>query len=117
VWEESIILTPTSSTLLMLSASISNYVEIASWIEDVRGKPCRVVRRIERPVELRYGFLHPDLGVLPLRDEKGGVFKEVLRYYGQSGLDPSGMRLKGGNFARPREERRRGRFERRKREP
>lgn len=94
VWEESIILTPRSSTLLMLSASISNYVEIAQWLEEVRGKPCRVVLKEHRPVELRYGFLHPEMGVLPLRDERGHVFKEVQRYYGSLGLDASGRRLK-----------------------
>lgn len=111
VWEESIILTPSASTLLMLSASISNANEIASWIEDVRGKKCHVITKKERPVEIRYGFFHPDFGVLPLRDEKGGVFKEVSAYYGKSGLDPSGMRLKGGNFQRPprRQDRRGGR--------
>lgn len=97
VWEESIILTPSSSTLLMLSASISNSQEIAEWLQEVRGKPCRVVIKKERPVELRYGFLHPDLGVMPLADERGGVFKEVVHYYGSAGLDASGMRLKTGD--------------------
>jgi ATP-dependent RNA helicase HelY len=100
VWEESIILTPSSSTLVMLSASISNASEIAAWIEDVRGKPCRIVTKKERPVELRYGFLHPELGIIPLSDSRGGVFKEVAAYYGASGLDPSGMRLRGGSFSR-----------------
>ena len=100
VWEESIILTPSNATLLMLSASISNSIEIASWLEDVRGKPCRVVTKKERPVELRFGFLHPDLGVMPLVDSRGGIYREVLNYYGGSGLDSSGMRLRGGSFSR-----------------
>lgn len=98
VWEESIILTPASSTLLMLSASISNSREIAEWIEDVRGKPCRVVLETERSVELRYGFLHPELGVLPVADENGRLFKEVLHYYGGSSLDSDGLKLKGQSF-------------------
>lgn len=100
VWEESIILTPSSSTLLMLSASISNSTEIAEWLEDVRGKPCRVVIKKDRPVDLRFGFIHPELGVMPLMDERGGVFRDVVQYYGSSGLDSSGMRLQGGKFAR-----------------
>ena len=108
VWEESIILSPSSSTLLMLSASISNYNEIAQWISEVRGKQCAVVLKKERPVEIRYGFLHPDLGVIPLRDEKGNVYKEVQQYYGSYMLDKTGMRLKfnkkehpgGGRFGR-----------------
>lgn len=94
VWEESIILTPAAATLLMLSASISNYGEISDWLTNVRGKPCKVVIKRERPVELRHGFLHPDYGVLPLSDEKGRIFNEVNRFYGSLGLDASGMRLK-----------------------
>ncbi len=100
VWEESIILTPQSSCLLMLSASISNYTEIAEWIEEVRGKKCHVVVKKERSVDLRYGFLHPDYGVIPLTDGDGRVLKEIVRYYGASGLDSSGMRLIGGQFKR-----------------
>ena len=102
VWEESIILTPSSATLLMLSASISNATEIAGWIEEVRGKECRIVQKKDRPVELRFAFLHPEFGVLPLTDEKGQVFNEVRRFYGSMNLDESGMRLRGGRFERPR---------------
>lgn len=96
VWEESIILTPHSSTLLMLSASISNAEEIAAWIEEVRNKECRIVMKKERPVELRYGFLHPKFGVIPLSDEKGHLSPEVATFYGSMSLDESGTRVTGG---------------------
>jgi len=102
VWEESIILTPSTTTLLMLSASISNSDEIAEWLSSVRGKPCRVVIKKERPVQLRYGFLHPDYGAIPLADERGQVLREVSQFYGATELDSSGMRLRGGNFDRQR---------------
>jgi superfamily II RNA helicase len=95
VWEESIILTPSESTLLMLSASISNAEEIAAWIEEVRNKECRIVMKRERPVELRYGFLHPRFGVIPLSDEKGHLSPEVSHYYGPNEVDMLGMRVKG----------------------
>ena len=98
VWEETIILTPQSTTLLMLSASISNSDEIAGWLADVRGKPCRVVQKKERPVQLRLAFLHPDYGVLPLRDGDGNVFPEVSEFYGGMSVDPTGTRLRGGFF-------------------
>ena len=94
VWEESIILSPRSSTFLMLSASISNAQEIADWIMEVRDKPCKVVIKKERPVELRYGFLHPKLGVLPLSDQKGQVFGEVREFYSSLNLDSTGRRLR-----------------------
>ncbi len=100
VWEESIILTPASTTLLMLSASISNAEEIAAWIEDVRGRPCRIVSKKDRPVELRFGFIHPDYGILPIVDEKGRILKDIVHYYGGSHLESDGMRLKGGVFSR-----------------
>lgn len=100
VWEESIILTPHSSSLLMLSASISNSAEIAEWLENVRGKPCRVVIKSDRPVELRLGFIHPDFGVIPLRDSEGRVMKEISSFYGSAGLDSSGMRLSRRNNGR-----------------
>ena len=95
VWEESIILTPHSSTLLMLSASISNAEEIAAWIEETRNKECRIVMKKERPVELRFGFLHPKFGVIPLSDEKGHLSPEVSHFYGSLSLDESGTRVTG----------------------
>jgi ATP-dependent RNA helicase HelY len=102
VWEESIILTPKASTLLMLSASISNAEEIAAWLQEVRGKPCNIVRAVKRPVELRYGFLHAYHGVIPLRDNRGRIHKEVLSFYGSMQLDRNGTRLSQKDF-RPRD--------------
>jgi superfamily II RNA helicase len=107
VWEESIILTPSTSTLLMLSASISNAEEIAAWIEETRNKECRIVMKKERPVELRFGFLHPKFGVIPLSDEKGHLSPEVSHFYGSAQLDDSGMRVRG-DACRHREGRGRG---------
>lgn len=95
VWEESIILTPSDATLLMLSASISNAREIADWMADVRGKECKIVLKTERPVELRYGFIHPEYGVVALRNSDGSLSKEVGRFYGALRLNPAGVRLEG----------------------
>jgi ATP-dependent RNA helicase HelY len=95
VWEESIILTPHSSTLLMLSASISNAEEIAAWIEETRNKECRIVMKKNRPVELRFGFMHPQFGVIPLSDEKGHLSPEVSHFYGSLSLDETGTRVTG----------------------
>ena len=87
VWEESIILSPRSATLLMLSASISNHQEIAEWINSIRNKEVKIVCVSERPVELRLGFLHPRLGLLPLAGENGEVMQEVQNFYSQSSDD------------------------------
>ena len=81
VWEESIILSPQSARLLMLSASISNAEQIAGWIRSIRGKPVNIISEKRRPVELRLGFLHPELGVIPLTDREDRVVREVSEVY------------------------------------
>lgn len=92
VWEESIILSPSSATLLMLSASISNPEEIAEWIENIRRRPVKIIRKKDRPVELRLGFLHPDLGVLPLVEDGDRVLDEIQQYYSGVGEFRPGFR-------------------------
>jgi ATP-dependent RNA helicase HelY len=81
VWEESIILSPKNSNLLMLSASVSNAEEIAEWIEEVRGKKVNIVQEFHRPVELRLGFMHPGIGVMPLEDSNKELLSEVIDFY------------------------------------
>jgi ATP-dependent RNA helicase HelY len=80
VWEEAIILTPPRIRLLLLSATIGNAREFASWIEEVRGLRCGVVTRPgARPVPLRAAFLLPDKRLLPLLGENGKLNSEILR--------------------------------------
>jgi ATP-dependent RNA helicase HelY len=99
VWEESIILTPSTSTLLMLSASISNAEEIAAWIEEVRNKEVKIVMKKERPVELRFAFAHPRWGIIPLSDERGHIFPEVSEYYATLPSEGQGRRFGDGRNA------------------
>ena len=101
VWEESIILSPRTSTLLMLSASISNPREIADWIEDTRGKKVCIISVQRRPVELRWGFLHPEHSVLPLEDHPGEVLHEVSKFYSESHA-PRGVEFRQGRRRRKR---------------
>jgi superfamily II RNA helicase len=80
VWEEAIILSPPRVRLLLLSATIGNAEEFASWISEVRGVPCGVVSRPgARPVPLRAAFLLPDGQLLPLLSETGGLNPEIAR--------------------------------------
>jgi superfamily II RNA helicase len=51
-WEESIILTPKGAQLILLSASVPNAEEFASWITGVTGRLAEVVRVTKRPVPL-----------------------------------------------------------------
>lgn len=51
-WEESIILTPASSQLILLSASVPNAEEFADWIKRITSRHTEVVRVEKRPVPL-----------------------------------------------------------------
>ncbi|MHB8139602.1 MAG: DEAD/DEAH box helicase [Smithellaceae bacterium] len=59
VWEEIMIYLPVRVNLLLLSATIGNGDEIASWLTSIRRKPCTVIREEKRPVPLYPMFLHP----------------------------------------------------------
>lgn len=80
VWEEAIILTPPRIRLLLLSATIGNAGEFASWISEVRGVSCTVVPGPPmRPVPLRAAFLLPDKRLLPLLNESGKLNPEIAQ--------------------------------------
>lgn len=80
VWEESIILTPPRIRLLLLSATIGNPEELASWIEEVRGTKVKIVSSEKRPVELRAAFLTPELALMPLFNEKGKLNQDLFAF-------------------------------------
>ena len=80
VWEEAIILSPPRVRLLLLSATIGNAAEFASWIAEVRGVHCGVVERPgARPVPLRAAFLYPEGQLIPLLNDAGDLHPEIVR--------------------------------------
>src|SRR5215510_953412 len=81
VWEEAIILTPARIRLLLLSATIGNAQEFATWIEEVRGVRCGVITGPpKRPVPLRSAVLLPDRRLVPRMnsDERGPHEKQRM---------------------------------------
>lgn len=81
VWEEAIILTPPRVRILLLSATIGNAAEFASWIAEVRGTKVRVIDRAgDRPVELRAAFMAPDLQLFPLLGPNGKFNREIEQF-------------------------------------
>ncbi len=81
VWEEAIILSPPRIRLLLLSATVGNAEEFASWIEEIRGVKVKVINRAgSRPVPLRAAFLAPDLRLFPLFDEEGNFNREIEQF-------------------------------------
>jgi ATP-dependent RNA helicase HelY len=75
VWEEIIIQAPPQIKFIGLSATISNYQEIADWMSLQRGDIATVSVR-KRPVELRLWLaMHNDF--YPLLDERGGIPRDT----------------------------------------
>lgn len=81
VWEEAIILSPPRIRLLLLSATIGNAYEFASWIEEVRGTKVRIINRAgSRPVELRAAFMAPNTQLFPLLNADGKFNRDIERF-------------------------------------
>ncbi len=86
VWEEAIILTPPRIRMLLLSATIGNANEFASWLEEVRGVRCGVITGPpKRPVPLRSAVLLPDKRLLPLLNEAGRLNPEIAQLIEREG--------------------------------
>lgn len=99
VWEEAIILTPPRIRLLLLSATIGNSYEFASWLEEVRGVTCEVIGGPpKRPVPLRSAVLLPDKRLLPLINDAGKLNPEIAQLIERLNADREGVR----NFRRGR---------------
>ena len=54
VWEESIIMLPQHASIVMLSATVPNYLDFASWVGRTRRKPVYCVKTDWRPVPLSF---------------------------------------------------------------
>jgi superfamily II RNA helicase len=93
VWEEAIILTPPRIRLLLLSATIGNAHEFASWLEEVRGVSCQVISGPpKRPVPLRSAVLLPDKRLLPLLNDAGKLNPEIAQLIERSNAEREGAR-------------------------
>jgi superfamily II RNA helicase len=78
VWDEAIILTPPRIRMLLLSATVGNANDFASWIAEVRGVHCGVVTRPgNRPVPLRAAFIMPDKRLVPMLGANGKLNREI----------------------------------------
>lgn len=82
-WEESLILTPKESQVILLSASVPNADEFAHWLEKLFARPSKLIRVSKRPVPLAdiiytsYGWIYgPDLALTP---EELAVIRRTVR--------------------------------------
>lgn len=99
VWEETIIFCPSQARLLLLSASIGNPNELASWLTSIRPVPCHLIHHRQRSVPLRGAYLHPTGHLSPLfkaRDITQGsgytFHPETRRLFTQYELETLGPR-------------------------
>ena len=81
VWEETLILCPTSTRLLLLSASIGNPQELAAWLTSIRPTDCHLVRHTKRSVPLRGLYLHPNGQLVPLLESQDIQQKKGYRLH------------------------------------
>ncbi len=70
VWEETLILCPAQTRLLLLSASIGNPQELANWLTSIRPTTCYLIRHTTRSVPLRGLYLHPAGQLVPLLESR-----------------------------------------------
>jgi superfamily II RNA helicase len=107
-WEESIVLTPKESQVVLLSASVPNADEFARWISSLKDKPCEVVRVAERPVPLvdavytKYGWLLADkLNLKPQTLSELRVLAKQMRQEEKRGFRRGQQRERYAHLVRP----------------
>ena len=85
VWEETLILCPTQTRLLLLSASIGNPQELAEWLTSIRPTtPCHLIRHTKRSVPLRGLYLHSTGQLVPLLDSLDIQQRKGYRFHSET---------------------------------
>ena len=77
VWEEVIIKLPDTVSIVMLSATVPNYLEFAQWVGRVKQKKIYVQYTQERPVPLQHNSII-DGRMVPLKQQNKAVDKQAL---------------------------------------
>ena len=76
VWEEILILLPKQIGLIMLSATVPNYLEFAQWVGKIKNTTIYIENTLKRVVPLEHKvFLDYD-NVITVKDKDGKVYKE-----------------------------------------
>jgi len=81
VWEETLILCPTQTRLLLLSASIGNPQELAEWLTSIRSTACHLIRHTKRSVPLRGLYLHPTGQLVPFLESRDIQQRKGYRFH------------------------------------
>ena len=82
VWEETLILCPLQTRLLLLSASIGNPQELAEWLTSIRpATTCQLIRHTKRSVPLRGIYMHSTGQLVPLFDNRDIQQRKGYRFH------------------------------------
>ncbi len=82
VWEETLILCPAQTRLLLLSASIGNPQELAEWLTSIRPTTaCHLIRHSKRSVPLRALYLHPTGQLVPFLENRDIQQRKGYRFH------------------------------------
>lgn len=96
VWEESLILMPSSINLIMLSATLAAPEEFAGWIGELKAKPCVLISTQYRVVPLTHNVIDfTEEKLLCLMDEKENYNDVAYKNWIRSG---EGERDKADKF-------------------
>jgi len=72
VWETCLIKLPKHINLILLSATISNYIDIGNWLYKIRNMPINIILTLKRPIPLNHYLYIPDID----REDKKVHIKE-----------------------------------------
>lgn len=72
VWEETIIMLPEHIGLIMLSATVPNYMDFANWVGRTKRRMIYVMKTLHRPVPLEHSLYL--FGKLQVIKEPNGRF-------------------------------------------
>ena len=56
VWEETIIMLPLHIGIIMLSATVPNFMEFANWVGRTKGRKIYAISTLKRPVPLEHNI-------------------------------------------------------------
>ena len=78
VWEEILILLPKGIGIIMLSATVPNYMEFAQWVGDIKETKVYVQNTLKRVVPLQHILFIDYNNVFPVKNSKDQINKEKL---------------------------------------
>ena len=78
VWEEILILLPKGIGIIMLSATVPNYMEFAQWVGDIKETKVYVQNTLKRVVPLQHILFIDYNNVFPVKNSKDQINMEKL---------------------------------------